>query len=263
MKGLKRHTHEERRRVVEELVPLVRRKFGANLVALAATSSYARGEDADYSDLELTAFVSEMPAGKPKGGMGRIRDGMLVELVWMTRETYIETTKEVTGQWYLAGSDTLVPVINAEFVEELNAYRVENLKEKCLARAAAHWHEVQEATGKVLNAAEGENREGFPLLFADMMRGMLISLSFLNRTPFVTFARFVSQARAFGLKPASFDALLDALVCGEFQDLPKLRATAEGVFDEFEEIFAALGVELYDDNVDPNHAPPPRVRPGR
>lgn len=91
-----------------------------------------------------------------------------------------------------------------------------------------------------------------PLLLCDMVRHMLIVLSFLNRTPYVTFARFVSQARTFALKPASFDALLDAVVRGEYRDLPLLRETVENVFSQFETIFEELGVELYDDNVDPN-----------
>ena len=86
MKGLKKHSHQDRERVIRELVPLIKKKFGDNLIALAADASYARGEDFDYSDLELFAFVKEMPEGKDMEGMSRIRDGMLIELIWTTRE---------------------------------------------------------------------------------------------------------------------------------------------------------------------------------
>ncbi|HEX6626049.1 MAG TPA: hypothetical protein VF064_20190 [Pyrinomonadaceae bacterium] len=55
---------------------------------------------------------------------------------------------------------------------------------------------------------------------------------------------------------------LAPLVRGEYRDLPKLRETAERVFEEFEGIFEAPGVELYDESVDPNDDPPPRVRSG-
>src|SRR5262245_22591112 len=181
MKGIKPYTHADRQRVIAELIPLIRRKFGANLVALAASASFARGEDSDYSDLELTAFVKEMPEGVQRGGMGRIRDGMLVELVWMTRETYLARTREVTHDWYIAGSDTLLPLINPAFIEELNRYQVEHLHEKCLAQARRRWYEVQESTAKVLNAILTANREGLPLLLFDMTLHMLIVLSFLNQ----------------------------------------------------------------------------------
>jgi len=66
----------------------------------------------------------------------------------------------------------------------------------------------------VLSAILAGNRDGLPLLLFDMTLNMLIVLSFLNQTPYVTFARFVAQARAFELKPARFDALLDIVRCG-------------------------------------------------
>lgn len=252
MKGLKKHSHEDRQRVIEEMIPLIQKKFGENLIALAATSSYARNEDFDYSDLELTAFVKEMPDVKKKDGIGKIRDGLLVELVWMTKDTYLETTREVTPEWYLAGSDTLQPLINESFINELNTYQVADLRQKCLTQAAKHWHETQEATAKVLNAISAANREGIPLLLSDMLRYMLIVLSFLNQTPFITFSKFISQAKTFEIKPESFASLIDIAVQGAYQDLPTLEKTTAAVFREFEAIFEGLGIELYDNNIDPN-----------
>jgi hypothetical protein len=37
MQGIRRYTHADRRQVIEELLPLIQRKFGANLVAVAAS----------------------------------------------------------------------------------------------------------------------------------------------------------------------------------------------------------------------------------
>jgi len=62
--GLKKHTHAERTSIIERLIPLFQRKFSSNLIAIAATASYARDEDVSYSDLELTVFLKEKP---PKG----------------------------------------------------------------------------------------------------------------------------------------------------------------------------------------------------
>lgn len=248
MKGLKKYTHQDRRRIIEEILPQIRAKFGDNLVALAAQGSFARGEDSDYSDLELIAFVKKMPEGRR--GIGKICDGLLVELVWTTREEYIAETLEITKMWYLAASDRLLPIINAEFITELSKYRAENLKEKCLAEAKRHWHEVQESTSKVLNAIAAENRDGLPLVLFDMTRHFLISLSLLNQTPYTTFARFVSEARVFAIKPAEFDDLLDLIVEDVYQDLPKLEETVVSVFSQFEEIFERLGIELYDEKID-------------
>jgi hypothetical protein len=252
MKGLQRYSHNDRQKVIEEMIPLIQKKFGENLVALAASASYARNEDTDYSDLELNAFVKTLPEGQRRGGMGKIRDGMLVELVWTTKENYLEDLQTVTDHWYIAASDRLLPLINREFIEELNSYQVENLKEKCLARAIGRWHDVQESTAKVLNAILAHNHEGLPLLVFDMALHMLIVLSFLNQTPYVTFARFITQARTFPVKPAAFESLLDILVQGTYQDLLRLEEVVRAVFSQFETIFEELGIELYDRDVDPN-----------
>ena len=250
MKGLKKYTHHERQKIIEKILPQIRRKFGDNLIALAAQGSFARNEDFDYSDLELIAFVKEMPVGH--WGIGKIVDGLLVELIWTTRENYIAETLEVTDMWYLSASDKLLPIINAEFINELKNYRAENLKEKCLAEAVRHWHEVQESTAKTLNAIASKNRDGLPLVLFDMVRHFLVSLSLLNQTPYTTFSRFVSEARNFAVKPAEFDDLLDLIVKGEYQDLQFLEAKIETVFSQFEAIFEDLGVELYDEEINFN-----------
>src|SRR5262245_16578550 len=252
MKGLQRYSHTDRQKVIEEMIPLIQKKFGENLIALGASASYARNEDTDYSDLELTAFVKTLPEGQHRGGIGKIRGGMLVELIWTTKENYLEEAQAVTWNWYIAASDRLLPLINPEFIEELNSYQVKNLKEKCLARAVERWHDVQEATAKVLNAILAHNNDGLPLLVFDMALNMLIVLSFLNQTPYVTFARFIAHARTFPVKPAAFETLLDILVQGTYQDLPRLEAVVTVVFSQFETIFEELGVELYDRDVDPN-----------
>lgn len=251
MEGIKKHTHQEREQIVREMIPLIKKMFGKNLVALAAQASFARGDDFDYSDLELHAFLKKKPHEK-KRGMSKIRDGVLVELTWSTEEDYIRSTKEVTKEWYLAGSDYLVPIINKPLIDKLNKYKVANLKEKCLRQAVIHWHEVQEATAKVLNAIGQKNREHIPFLMLWMFDCMLISLSYINHTPYITAGKYITQARSFKLKPERFDDLVKAINMGAYQDLPKLENIITGVFEGFEQIFKKLGCRLYDDNVDPS-----------
>ena len=50
MKGIRRYSHTDRQQVVEEMIPLIQKKFGENLLALAASASYAREEEAGYSE---------------------------------------------------------------------------------------------------------------------------------------------------------------------------------------------------------------------
>lgn len=252
MKLLKKHTHEEREEIATQILPKLKEKFGDNLVAFAAQASHARGDDFGYSDLELIAFLKEMPSEKKWGAMVRIWDGMLIELVWTTKETYLKEVKEITKDWFFAGSDTLVPMMNEEFVRELSDYVPLNLEEKCLNHAANRLKfETQESFGKILNAIDIENREGVPLLLFDAVMRALMTLSFLNCTPYVTFARMVEKARTFKTKPASLDALLDVVVRGDYQDLAALRGLLVRVIEELEELVEAEGFDLLDDNIDP------------
>lgn len=252
MKGIKKHTHEDREKIIRRMVPLIRKKFGDNLIALAACCSYARNEDADYSDLELIAFIKKMPEGKPQGGIAKMFDGMLIELTWMTRETYLKTTLDVNEYWHYSGSDTLLPIINEEFIAELTAYRQPHLEQKCLDQAVGCLAEVQEAVTKVLNAVVQENHDGMPLLFFEMVSQIIRILSFLNQTPYVTASRMFARARDFRTKPKRLGKLLDMAVNGAYQDLNELREVTVAVFEELETIFEELDLPLYDDDFDPN-----------
>jgi len=254
MNGIKKHTHADRERIIEEMIPLVKQKFGDNLIALAASGSYARNEDTDYSDLELIAIVKEMPRGKEMGGFAKIYDGMLVEMIWMTEKTYIHETLDIDSaeHWYISASDVILPLINKECIDRLNRHRVDNLDNKCAERAVGQFAEYHEGTTKLLNAIDQENRDGIPLSLFEMTLQALKMLSYLNKTPYVTFSRFITESRQFSVKPASFTGLIDIVMEGSYTDLSSLRETVVAVFTEFEEIFENLGCSVYDDNFDPN-----------
>jgi hypothetical protein len=246
------HSHADREGIIKEMIPYVKNKFGDNLVALAACCSYARFDDADYSDLELTAFVKEMPTDKSRDGVAKIYKGLLIELLWMTRETYLRTTLDVNEYWHYSGADTLLPILNEEFVNEISAYRPRALKGKCLDQAIGCFTEVQEAVSKVLNAVNQDNHQGMPLLFFDMLNQILRTLSFVNQTPFTTASMIIAQARQFPVQPEHFSTLLDSAVAGHYQDFGKLKDLTVTVFGELEMLFDKLGLPLMDDNLDPD-----------
>ncbi len=245
MKALERYTHEERQKIIDRLTPVVQAEFGDNFLAFAAIASFARNEDSHYSDLELVVFVRELADPLKAFGIGKIVDGMLIEIYCYTPHGYLNDVREVGKNWIISGSDKLLPIVNAELIDELNRYSVETLQEKCLAQAVSHWPEVQESAGKVMNAVAGGNREGLLLVSADMVEHMLELLSFLNAVPFVTFGRFISQAKSFREKPKNWDHLVDVFNAG----IPApdvFAALIDEVITEFEQIFESRGCNLYD-----------------
>ncbi len=251
MKGIKQHNHQQRLKVLEELVPLVKKKFGDNLLAIAARGSVARNIDGPYSDIELFAFLREMPAGSTGayGKMRKIRNGLLVELIWCTKATYINEVKEVQPLWFGSGADVLLPLFNKEFIEAINGYQVQDLKRKCLEQAVKNWDKVQEATTKVLNAAAKEDQEALAVVMHDMFTNMLKTLSFINQQPFTTFSRLIPESKQFKIQPKEFPELIEIIVNGRFGEFEKIMDVVTAIFTDLEEYLENNGQQLYQDYI--------------
>lgn len=252
--GLKPHTHAERQAVVDQLIPLFERKFGADLLAIAASASFARNQDRAYSDLELEVFVRNPLPPEEDGYLQRIVDGMLVEVIYRTPEAFLAERTRLAEHWTMSASDRLVGVYNAPFVEGLMAQieAVQHPESEFLVVATRKRFELQEGFSKVFNAVEAGNVEGVSLLVMDAALHLLHVLALVNRHSFTTFARYIPEARGFAVKPEGFDELLDLLVRGEYADLARLGQVMWAVFAGVERIFEERGVRLYADPLDPN-----------
>ncbi len=261
--GLKAHTHAERAAILSQLIPLWQQKFGENLLGIGACASYARGEDIAYSDLELELFVKELPAGED-AYFQRVVDGLLIEVIYHTPGEFLGDRTGIAPHWHISASDRLLPVYNAPAIEKImqQVQAAQHSEADFLRVAAAERYELQETFGKVLNAIEQNNLEGISLVVMDATMRVLQILALINRQPFVTFARYIAQARQFPIKPERFDDLLDILVQGTYRDLPHLGEVTLAVFAGMEQIFEARGIHLYDDPLDPNLPNPSLPPPG-
>ena len=246
MRTIRPHTREERLELVAALTPRIRSWFGDRLAALATWASVARGDDGPYSDLEMLVIVTEGACG----GRGVLHDGMLVELEWMTEEAYLARCLDVTENWPLSGSSVLAPIVNEALIARLNVWVADDLEAKCLRQAGIQWFEVQEATAKVLNAVEAENRDGVGLLAWDMLRQMLTALSLLNASPYRTLANVVTQARSLPHQPAAFADLLDLMVTGGFGNVDRLRELVVAVIEQLESLYEERGAPLGTEGLD-------------
>lgn len=249
---LKPHTHAERAAVIEQLVPLWQRMFGERLLAIAADASYARGSDFSYSDLEMNVFIREHLPGEAHY-LQRIVDGMLVEVLYYTPEEYVQAFATLNADWHIAGSDVLLPVYNAPFIADLlsQVQRAQPTSEDFRRVGQKHFCEVQESFAKLFNALEQRNAEGLPLVLNEAVRQALVSLSLLNRQPYTTFSRFISEGRALPLRPDAFDEIVDLLVQGSYTDLGQVAAVAWKFYASLEQLWMAQGVALTDESIDP------------
>jgi hypothetical protein len=252
--GIKEHTREERWAVVEKLIPLWKKKFGENLLGIAVCASVARGEDIAYSDLEMDVFLKEKPSKREDQYLQRVVDGMLIEAIYHTPEEFIHERSKISSHWHLSASEKWVGVYNPSFLEDHKSriQAVQHTKKDFLKAATFERYVLQESFCKVLNAVEMNNREGISLLLMDATMHLLHSLALINQQPFITFSRFISQARIFEVKPDRLDELLDLLVNGSYQELDQVGEICLAVFGSLEEIFRQNGIDLFNDDMDPN-----------
>jgi hypothetical protein len=249
VRGLRPHSRSERRVLVDALVAMHRRELGDNLVGLATQGSYARGSDAAYSDVELVAFLRAVPGETGWADCVQIHDGMLVDIIWTTPEAYIARVKEITPQWYLAGSDRLGALINEPLIDRVNAYEVRDRHAKCLEQAALRWPATQEAAGKVLNALERQNVESVGRLLFAMLENVLVELAFVNERPFASTSTALVEALALPKRPQRFCDLATIVSDGAYTDLARTSQAVRAVFTELEDLLLDEGLELYEEEL--------------
>ncbi len=234
-----------------------RQALGSNLVALAVQGSYARVEDREYSDLELVAFLKELPMSAMRLDGEQIFDGMMVDLVWTTEDQYIASVKEVTEAWYIAGSDCLAPLVNSALIAKINAFAPQDLKAKCLARAVQRWPALYEATTKVLNAVSREEAPDLGRLFFSVLEHVLVELAFLNATPYVSNSTSLEEALRLPKQPEHLSDLGAVAVEGAYNDRRRVAGVVTTVLGELEELLKAEGATL-----DVQELTLPRMDPG-
>lgn len=247
--GLREYNHTQRTKIINELiVPRIKKELGKNLIAIAASGSYARDEDTRFSDVELVIFVKEKK--NLPWGFGKIINGILVEGAFCTEDDYYKTTIEPNEEWYISGSDKLKAITNPGYISKVQKYRVKNLSTKCFRCAKDVLFVVQESFGKLFTAIEKRNSENlFPVL-ADAVIQVLKLMAFINKTPYKTLSTFITQARAFRVKPRGFDEFVNIIVDGSYTDLKKLKRSATLLFAGIEDYFQKkVGQNIYDSDL--------------
>ena len=249
MNGIKSHTHQEHAIIIQKLIPLIRRKFKNDLLAIATVGSFALKADINYSDVELIVFTKENSRLK-EWVFHEIIDGMLIVVITETKNGYIQKYLDIPEIWYASGDSPLAPIINEKYINEINTFKPRTMEKRCWDQAAKRWYMYQEITAKVFNNIKKRNTTGLPIIFFSMIKELLIILSFINQTPYKTLEKYVEQAQMFSIKPDKFDNLLDILNKGTYQDFTSLEESVTQVFTDLETIFQKHGYPLYKNSID-------------
>ncbi len=252
MKGIKKNTHKEREAVLLEMVPLIKRKFGKNLLAITTRGSFARKTDQPYSDLELFAFLREMPHGQkklPYAKMHKIRDGLSVELIWITEKAYLNEVKEVNGSWFGVGSEKLLPLYGKNFIDKLNRYKPKNIRQKALEQATALWPGIFFSSSSVVKIAEQKEHEKISLAVYHMFENILNFLAFINQSPYSSSSKKINESKTFKIKPKDFLKLRSLILRGDFRKFAEIKDLTASVVQDIKAFLQNEGYEPSDNLV--------------
>jgi hypothetical protein len=243
--GLKHHTHLERERVIDALVPPIIRHMGNQLVALGVAGPFAPVADGAYSDIEMIGFVKKHPG--PRSVVRYVHDGMLIDLWFLTRQDYVDLHKsKIRANWPFTAVTALRPLINIAFIRELNAMPYNNSAQDRMRALGDFWPEIQDATARLLSAAAAGDQDPVPYLFWLTVEKICVALSLLNAQPFTARAAMFRETRGFALLPPSFGQLL----AGQGAAPAELAQRVLRVFEEMEQLLSAEGVKLYARSLD-------------
>lgn len=247
MIGIKKYTHKQRLNIAQSLIPIIKKRFGTNLIGVAVRGSTARNEDKPYSDLELFAFIKKMPVDESWHGYGKKRliyDGLCIELLWLTKDTYLSEVKEVNANWYGQGSEILLPIFNDKFITKLNKYKPQNIEKKCLTQALQLWGQLLFNTYSLNKSIQNKEKTQFILSLHKYYETILTILSFINLTPYSSYSTRIKQLKKFKIKPKSINSLTTTLINGNFQNKNKIKDIISRTNIELLEIFKDRGFSL-------------------
>ncbi len=237
--------------IAKQMVSVAKQRFGKNLEAVAVRGSTARKTDGPYSDLEMFAFIKKMPTDQKHKSYGkdrRIIDGLLIELIWVTKENYIKEVKEISGAWFGSGADKLLSLLNPSLVRKLNSFKPTNAKQKCLDQAALLWDHLQESATKSINAAEAKNKDAMAMVLHDTFSNILKMVAFFNAKPYTTFSKLVEESRKMKYRPADLESLTKLVVGGKYGRFSEIKKLLFSVLSEFEELLLKKGYKLDHDD---------------
>lgn len=245
--GLKAHTHEDRVRIAIALIPLIQRYMGKQLIALAATGSFALESDQPYSGLDFICFVRNAQySGRAK--IDLIYNGLLIHLRFIKRREYIDIHRHnVREEWAYAAAEILVPLINEPFIRALSEELQNTDRPQYGAAILKLWPAVQEAAGKVMDAVISHNDEAVSYLYWSMVEKISVILALLNRRQFSTRAKMFSEACTFSLLPRSYPTLFSSPCESDTSELGKRTRI---IFAETEQLLERQGLLHYADSLD-------------
>ncbi|WP_346535879.1 nucleotidyltransferase domain-containing protein [Micromonospora sp. DPT] len=134
--GAEEHLDDPRWRVAERVAEAARRRFPADILAVAVHGPLAHGDDDGGGDREVGLLLATYRAGAGPGPSTRRVDGVLVDLTVAGAEEYLRQARALTALWPLTADRYVTTTALYDPTGWLRTLRDEHLGRLARARPA-------------------------------------------------------------------------------------------------------------------------------
>jgi hypothetical protein len=196
--------------IAEQVTEAVRRRFSADVLAIAVHGALAHGDDAEHSDVQLVV-VTDQAGGGPHPATRRI-DGVVVDLGVIGADQYLRHARTLSTAWPLAADQYLTARTTYDpdaWYQRLRDTHLSRLAEAgrsefaALAREA--WYRAHCAHSRARQLASWYEADAGLIALAEARTGAAVVEGLLTRTYFRDEADAVRRTGIAGLALPDLD----------------------------------------------------------
>jgi len=238
-------THEERLQLAREVVVKLKERYKDDLLAVAVFGSVARGEDEDFSDVDMIAVVQGEGIADD---CNAIMDGLKYAIDVFSRDIVLGKMTSVHMRWpWLAGKFvTAVPLYDEQGVFASYKETFRNLVREDFTPYVRQVfiEEIYEECNKFINTTYSGNRQRVHYNAYHLFTKFAVFLAIVNKSFYTSAVTLPEKAMSFPINFPSFQ-LLGKFVIGEATyDTKQLRDIVESMLREVISYFRSKNIDF-------------------
>ncbi|MDD4900955.1 MAG: kanamycin nucleotidyltransferase C-terminal domain-containing protein [Patescibacteria group bacterium] len=228
-----RITNKERLIFSEKILEKLKVEYKDKLLAVGIYGSVTRGEDMDYSDIEMLAVIKGAMIDQSYEGMYK---GLKWEVDVVSEDRAIEEIYNVNIDWplYLGIYLDVKPVYDsAQIFSKFKREFVKLVKQdfkKYIRQVFIN--DIYEQFGKFFNIVENGSEEQIRFLSFHLFNKLIGFVGLINKAYYGSAANRAKDSMALTINFVSFRKLGEMLLKGEIKDVERINEVVKKLFEE-------------------------------
>jgi len=241
------HTHDERVKLVEDLVIRLQDRYKDDLLAVALFGSMSRDEDKDYSDIDMIAVVK---GEKIVNELAGIQNGLNYGVDIFSQDIVASKITSISMRW---------PMLVGKFVtarplkDELRLFDIyKQLYEETVQKdykthiRQIFVEEIYEECNKFINTTHFGSREQVLYIANQLFTKMISFVGVINKSYYLSSVSFPDKAMSLPINFPSFKILGESVTSESRPSSQELQSTVQNMLNEIVQYLLRQGIEFED-----------------